>query len=158
MRLLFKQRFFTWFDSYDIFDENGATVYTVEGQFAWGKCLHILDRAGVHVATLKQRLFTFFPTFDLYLWDEETLLGSITKEFSFFRPSFDIDYMGWTAEGDWFEWDYEIFDPAGDSVASVSKELFNFMDTYCMDIRDPKDALHVLLLVLAIDAEKDSRN
>ena len=28
MRLLFRQRFFSWFDSYDIYDENGSTVYT----------------------------------------------------------------------------------------------------------------------------------
>ena len=71
MKLLFKQRFFTWFDSYDIFDENGDTVYTVEGKFAWGKCLHILDRTGAHIATLKQRVFTFLPTFDLYTGGEE---------------------------------------------------------------------------------------
>ena len=32
MRLLFKQRFFSWFDSYDIYDDNGATVFTVEGR------------------------------------------------------------------------------------------------------------------------------
>ena len=29
MRLLFKQRFFSWFDSYDIYDENGNTVNLV---------------------------------------------------------------------------------------------------------------------------------
>ena len=29
MKLLFKQRFFSWFDSYDIFDTAGQTVYTV---------------------------------------------------------------------------------------------------------------------------------
>ena len=29
MRLLFKQRFFSWFDSYDIYDEDGNTVFTV---------------------------------------------------------------------------------------------------------------------------------
>ena len=30
MRLLFRQRLFSWFDSYDIYDEAGNTVYTVE--------------------------------------------------------------------------------------------------------------------------------
>ena len=34
MRLYFKQRFFSWLDSYDIFDENGNTVFTVEGQLS----------------------------------------------------------------------------------------------------------------------------
>ena len=38
MRLLFKQRFFSWFDSYDIYADNGATVCTVEGKLAWGHC------------------------------------------------------------------------------------------------------------------------
>lgn len=31
MRLLFRQRMFSWFDSYDIYDENGNTVYVVKG-------------------------------------------------------------------------------------------------------------------------------
>ena len=43
MKLLFKQRFFSWFDSYDIYDEAGATLFTVEGQLAWGHTLHIND-------------------------------------------------------------------------------------------------------------------
>ncbi len=36
MKLLFKQRMFTWFDSYDIYDEAGHTVYTVEGELCPG--------------------------------------------------------------------------------------------------------------------------
>ena len=49
MKLLFKQRFFSWFDSYDIYDEDGNTVFTVEGKLAWGHCLHILNAAGEHI-------------------------------------------------------------------------------------------------------------
>ena len=41
MKLYFKQRLFSWFDSYDIYDyDTGDVVYTVEGQLAWGHCLH----------------------------------------------------------------------------------------------------------------------
>ena len=46
MRLLFKQRLFSWFDSYDIFDEEGNTVYTVKGELSWGHRLQIYDAAG----------------------------------------------------------------------------------------------------------------
>ena len=60
MKLLFKQRLFTWFDSYDIYNENGDTLYTVEGQFSWGHCLHILDRNGTHVATVQERFLGCF--------------------------------------------------------------------------------------------------
>ena len=46
---------FSWFDSYDIYDEDGDTVYTVKGQLAWGKCLKIFDRHGIEIATVQQR-------------------------------------------------------------------------------------------------------
>ena len=36
MKLRFRQRFFSWFDSYDIYSEAGETVYTVKGELAWG--------------------------------------------------------------------------------------------------------------------------
>lgn len=46
MRLLFKQRMFTWFDSYDIYDDAGHTIYTVEGKLSWGHRLVIYSNAG----------------------------------------------------------------------------------------------------------------
>ena len=46
MKLLFKQRMFSWFDSYDIYDENENTVYVVKGQLSWGHCLKIFCQAG----------------------------------------------------------------------------------------------------------------
>ena len=35
MKLLFKQRLFSWFDSYDIYDENENTVYVVRTRSMW---------------------------------------------------------------------------------------------------------------------------
>ena len=49
MKLLFRQRFFSWFDSYDIYDEQGNVVYTVEGKLSWGHCLHILNLSLIHI-------------------------------------------------------------------------------------------------------------
>ena len=156
MKLLFKQRFFSWFDSYDIFTEFGQTAYTVKGQLAWGHCLKIFDAFGEELGTVKERIFTFLPKFEIYR--KGNYMGCISKEFSFFRPRFNIDYNGWHVEGSFMEWDYSIVDPAGHLVATVSKELFNWTDTYVLDVVDPKDALGVLMLVLAIDAEKCSRS
>ena len=45
MKLLFKQRLFSWFDSYDIYDEAGNTVYVVKGQFSWGHKLAVISDA-----------------------------------------------------------------------------------------------------------------
>ena len=156
MKLLFKQRFFSWFDSYDIYDEAGNTVYTVEGKLAWGHCLHILDPMGRHIATVKQQVFTFLPKFDLYIGEQ--CVGTICKEFTFLRPSFTLDCKGWRVEGSFMEWDYAIVDAAGQQVASVSKELFHWTDTYVIDVADEENSLYALMVVLAIDAEKCSRN
>lgn len=156
MRLLFKQRFFSWLDSYDIYDENGNTEYTVEGKLSWGHCLHVLDKSGVHVATLKEEVLTFLPKFNIYMGDE--YVGCIKKEFTFLKPKFDIDCNGWYIEGEFFEWDYQILDLDGGLVATVSKELFRMTDTYAIDVENPENALMALLVVLAIDAEKCSRN
>lgn len=156
MQLLFKQRLFSWFDSYDIYDEQGRTVFSVEGKLSWGHRLHILNAHGEHIATVKQRVMSFLPRFELH--EGERYVGCITKEFSFFRPRFSVDCNGWTVEGEFWEWDYQIMDAAGGTVATVSKELFHMTDTYVIDVSDSADALHALMVVLAIDAEKDSRN
>ena len=155
MKLLFKQRLFSWFDSYDIYDESGNTIYTVAGQLSWGHCMKIFDANGKEIGMLQEKVFTLLPKFEVYL--NGGYVGCIGKEFSFFKPIFDIDYNGWHVEGDFWEWDYSILNLAGACVATVSKELFNWTDTYVIDVNDPQDALAVLLLVLAIDAEKCSR-
>ena len=154
MRLNFKQRFFSWLDSYDIYDEDGNIVFTVEGKLSWGHCLHINDAEGRHIGTLQEKVLTLLPKFEIYIGD--TYMGCIKKEFSFFRPQFTIECNGWEVEGEWLEWDYAIYDGER-QVAVISKELFHFTDTYVIDVAEPGDVLGVLLVALAIDAEKCSR-
>ena len=156
MRLLFKQRLFSWFDSYDIYDEDGRTVYTVEGKLSWGHCLHILDARGEHIGTVQEKVFTLLPKFELYIHDQ--YVGSIQKQFTFFQPRFDIDCNGWQVEGSFMEWDYAVTEACGAPVARITKELLNWTDTYVIDVAEPGNALCVLMRVLAIDAEKCSRN
>ena len=154
MKLLFKQRFFSWFDSYDIYDEAGSTVYVVRGQLSWGHCLKIFDPTGSELGPVKQRVFALPPKFDLYRGDAH--IGSLKKEFSLFSHRYNLDCNGWHVEGNWLGWDYSIVDAAGRPAASISKELWNWTDTYVIDVVNPQDALTALMVVLAIDAEKCS--
>lgn len=156
MKLLFQQKMFSWFDSYAIYDETGAVVYTVEGKMSWGHKLHILNRFGGHIATVKQVVLTFIPKFELY--EGETYLGCIQKKIRFFKPCFELDFNGWSVSGNFFEWDYEIKKASGQTVATIGKELFQFTDTYTIETLEDGDALRALMVVLAIDAEKCSRN
>ena len=155
MKLLFRQRIFSWFDSYDIYDEWGNTVYTVRGQLSWGHLLKIYDARGYAVGTVRERVLTFLPKFEMYLGDR--YMGCVRKRFSFFRPVFDLDCNGWQVEGDFMGWEYEITDGQR-QVAAISKELLHWTDTYVIDVADGRDGLCALMVVLAIDAEKCSRN
>ena len=154
MKLLFKQRIFSWLDSYDIYNEQGERVNTVKGELAWGHCLKIMDQYGQNVGTVKEKVMSFLPKFELYLQDR--YLGCVQKEFTFLKPKFSIDFNGWSVQGNVWEWDYEIQDQTGRAVALINKEVFSLSDTYVMEIDRPENALYVLMLVLAIDAEKCS--
>ena len=155
MKMRFKQRFFSWLDSYDIFDEAGRTLYTVKGQLSWGHCLRIFDANGQCVGEVRERIFSWLPKFEMYIRDR--YIGCIKREFTFFFPKYTVDCNDWHVDGDLFEWDYSICNSSGREVATVSKELFNWTDTYVIDVADAADALCALMLVLAIDAEKCSR-
>lgn len=156
LKLLFKQKFFSWFDSYDIFSESGDTLYTVKGELAWGHQMRIYDAMGNDVGCVREKILTWLPRFDIFLGDRHA--GSIQKAFTLLRPRFDIDFNGWQVEGDWLEWEYRILDASGHAIAHVSKEIWNWTDTYTIDVNNPEDALCALMLVLAIDAEKCSRS
>jgi uncharacterized protein YxjI len=109
----------------------------------------------IAIGSVKEKIFTWLPKFEIYRGSK--YLGSINKEFSFFRPRFNIDYNGWHIDGDLFEWDYTILNGMCQKIATVSKQLFNWTDTYVIDVNNENDALYVLMLVIAIDAEKCSR-
>ncbi len=156
MKLLFKQRFFSWFDSYDVFDSFGNTVFTVKGEFAWGHCLRIYDACGNDVGLLQEKIFTLLPKYEMY--SNGYYIGCISKEFRLFSNAYNIDYNGWHVEGNFLEWDYQIYDGSGRPIADISKELFKWTDTYTIDVENPDDALCALMVVLAIDAEKCSRD
>lgn len=156
MKLLFKQRMFSWFCSYDIYDENGDTVYSVIGKPSWGHLLKIYDNAGKEIGYIKEKIFSFLPKYEIFMDDNYT--GCIVKEMTFFKPRFRIDYMGWRVQGNIMQWDYTILNEVSESVATIHKEIFNWTDTYTIEVFNPRDALHTLMLVLAIDAEKCSNN
>ncbi|WP_395151119.1 LURP-one-related/scramblase family protein [uncultured Allofournierella sp.] len=151
MKLLFKQRLFSWFDSYDIYNEYGEAVFRVEGKVSWGHRLEISNAQGQVLGTVQQKFLAFLPQF--FLLDENGQeIGLLRKEFTLFKPRFQLDCNGWNIQGNWLGWDYQITDPAGRCVMQASKQLLNWTDTYTMDIQNEQDALLCVMVVLAIDA------
>lgn len=156
MRLLIKQRVFSWTDSYDVYDEDGHQKYFVKAEFlALGHQIHVYDTQNREVGCIRQKLFTLLPEFEIEIDGVER--GMIQKKFSFLRPKYEIDCNGWHVEGDFLGWDYAVYD-ACSAIIHISKEPLHWGDTYVLDFADPADEQMGLLLVIAIDAANCSQN
>ena len=150
MKLLIKQRVFSWTDSYDIYDEAGEKKYFVKASFfAFGHQLHVYDRAGKEIGRIKQKLLTLLPAFAIEM--NGRTYGTVQKKWTLFKPRYEIDFNGWRVEGNFLGWDYGVYS-GNIPVAHISKELFHWGDTYVIDIANPRDELMGMMLVIAIDA------
>lgn len=154
--LLFKQRFFSWFDSYDIYDTTGRVLYEVKGRLSWGHRLEVSNASGQHVGTVQEKVLTLLPQFEFHQYGK--YLGRIRKELTFLRPSFRLDYMGWHIQGDIWSWEYQVVDRIGTPIMQASKQIFRLTDTYKITVFDARNTLTCLMIVLAIDAAKCSQN
>lgn len=122
--------------------------------FAVGHQLHVYDAAGNELGVIRQRLFSVLPCFDIEVDGE--VKGSIQKKFAFIHPKYEVDFCGWHVEGDFLEWEYDVYE-ACSSVIHISKQWMHWGDTYILDFANPEDELTGLLLVLAIDAANCSK-
>lgn len=149
MELLIKQRVFSWTDSYDVYNPDGSTRYTVKAEWlSLGHQIHVYGPYG-EVGAIHQKLLRFLPEFEIEIGGR--IVGTVKKQFSLFRPSYYVDCCGWNVQGDFFGWDYDVIGSCG-VVAQISKQILSWGDTYSLRIADPADELTALLLVIAIDA------
>ncbi len=156
MKLLIKQRVFSWTDTYDVYDEAGNSKYFVRAQLlALGHQIHVYDRFDNEIGMVKQRLFTFLPAFDIEIGGRS--FGSIQKQFSFFKPKYELEYNGWRCEGDFMSWNYDVYSGCS-AVVHISKQLLHWGDTYVIDILNPQDEIMALMLAIAIDAANCTQN
>lgn len=150
MRLYMKQKVFSLKDRFYIKDENGQDRYYVEGEFfSLGKKLHLYDMNGNELAFVQQKLLTFLPKFFVFMHGQQ--IAEIVKEFTFLKPKYRVDGLGWNVSGDFFSHDYEL-EQNGNYVAAVHKAWISWGDSYEIDISSSQDEVMTLAVVLAIDA------
>ena len=160
MELHIRQRIFSWGDSYDVFDDSGEARYEVRSAFfSLGHQIHVYDKRADEgrdeVGSIRQKLFTLMPTFEIEIGGR--VIGTVRKKFTLLRQNYEVDYRGWDVEGDFLGWDYRVVQ-ASREVLSITKEIWNWSDTYTLRFRDPADEIPGLLLVIAIDAANCSHN
>ena len=156
-RLLIKQKVFSWTDKYNVYDESGNPRYYVKADFfSIGHRIRVFETAsGQEIGMIQEKLFRIFKEFEISI--NGISQGIVKKQFSLFRPKYNIDYKGWRLEGDFFQWNYEIYEQSR-LVVQISKQLFHWGDTYVLDVVNDMDELPALMVAIAMDAAKCSEN
>lgn len=151
MRYQINQKILSFGDDFIIRDEYGSERYHVKGKiFALGDKLRIYDENGFERAYIEQKLFRLLPEYSIYIGGQYA--AKVKKEFTFFRPKFNIESMAghYSIDGDFFGYDFRI--SKGERVVAViSKRFFAFRDSYGVEIVDDENQALILAFVIIID-------
>ena len=153
MRYVMKQKLLSWGDDFVIQDESGRDAFYVDGKaFSLGNQLSFQDMQGNELASIRQTLLAWGPTYEIYGGGE---LKAVVKKslFTLLHCRFSVDVPGpddLEARGDFTEHEYE-FERAGRTVATVSKRWFAWTDTYGVGIEDGEDDILILASTVVID-------
>jgi uncharacterized protein YxjI len=120
--------------------------------FSLGDQLSFQDMRGNELAQIRQKLFAWGKTYEVYRGG--VLAAVVRKElFTFFKCRFTVDVPGpddLEANGDFLDHEYE-FTRGDRTVASVSKRWFSFRDTYGIEVADDEDPVLVLASAVVVD-------
>lgn len=151
-----KQNMWSLGGKFTITDSVGMPAYQVEGSFLQiPKTFTITDMEGRLISRIEKQVFTWMPRFDIQLATGEFI--TLRKEFTFFKPRYQIDHLGMTVQGDFWDMDFELFQN-GQSIARISQEWFRMTSTYNIEVFEDAYADLVISLVIAIDYVKEMEN
>jgi uncharacterized protein YxjI len=153
LRYVLKQKLFAWGDDFHIQDETGNDAFFVDGKaFSFGDQLSFQDLNGNELAYIKQKLLAWGPTYEIYRAGVQVAV--VKKElFSFLHHTFNIDVPGpndLQARGNFLDYEYS-FRRGDTEVARVSKQFFNWTDTYGVEIAPHEDDILILASTVVVD-------
>lgn len=148
-----KQKMWSLGGKFTITDDLGIPVYQVEGSFLQiPKTFTITDMQGSLISQIEKQILTLMPRFDIRLSTGQSF--TLRKEFTFFKPRYQIDNLGMTIQGNFWDMDFELFQN-GQLIARISQEWLRLTSTYQIDVYDDAYADLVISLVIAIDYVKE---
>ncbi len=147
-----KEKFWSWGDEFSITDEHGEVKYLVKGRaFSWGDKLSVRDVDDNELAFINQKLLSLLPRYEIQIDGE--VFAEVTKEWSWVKKKFKLDVPGpndYEIEGSF--WAHEFtFHRSGQDVAKVSKKLWDWTDSYGVEIVDGEDEVAILCACIVID-------
>ena len=156
MKLYLKQKFFSWKDRAWVRDEAGQEKYFIEGKvLSIGKKLWIMTPNGEQLAFVRQKVPTLLPKFIVEIGGVEVAM--IAKKFTFLKPRYEIEGLGWTVQGEFMAHDYTVYE-LDRPIITIHKKWMSWGDSFELDIAPGTDEVLALSVVLAIDAVMDAQD
>lgn len=150
--LSFKQEAFAS-RNYYVLDELGQPLFQVHHPF-FSNERHIYDMNQKEVATIRQR-WGFSLRIELYI--NQTLVGTFRRG-NWFKKEYYLDVNQWQIQGQFWERNYDIFDPNGVHIMHVERPWEFFSDTYQLSIFHDEHMLLGLLIAQALDMVLDNND
>jgi len=160
VKLLFRQRAFAFFSSYDVYNEAEEMLFTVKGKFSWGQKFQIYDANGVEIGMIMSKLFSLRTCYEIFrgnAYEGYGQIGEIKFRPSLTKTRYDVNFNGWQVEGDLFAWEFVVKDRNNIPIATISKELFEFTDTYSVEVDDSQNLFELIAVILIADLSRDRR-
>lgn len=142
-------------DRFTIKDENERDVFQATGELlSFGKKITLKTMDGKDLLLMKEKLFRLLSQYDFYVGDE--LICEMKREFTLFKPRYNIQFPNWEIQGDIWDHNYEITEN-GRVIARIRKKFFAFLDSYEIEIFNDDYTELLLGIVIAVDADIEKK-
>jgi uncharacterized protein YxjI len=152
MKFYIKQKVFSFKDKFNITDENENLLYQVKGKmFSLRNKLEMQNNKGEVLFTSMKKLFRIFSKYTIFDKGEQDV-ATIVRKFSL-RPKFDLSILNkeQTVDGSLFAHSFNILANGGGTVASISKKIISWGDTYEIEIFEDENIELYLFVVIILD-------
>ncbi|HLI70331.1 MAG TPA: LURP-one-related family protein [Ktedonobacteraceae bacterium] len=155
MRFHIKERGWTLREEFIVRDQDGKPAFKVKGRFFHiGDNLEMIDlHQNMEAAHIKQKVIALTPHYEIYqngmLWASlhEKLLHFFGERFKIALDNGEFYHI----TGNIMDWDFTVTNERGDLLATISKKISLFEDSYGVDIAQNADV--PLMIALAITIE-----
>ena len=145
---------------YDVQDENGATVFTIDGKVRFARTFDVKDRDGHILYSAKEQLLTLDQTFLVDASGADQLAVKRTTTGSVYPMKFDISvgdearmHAVWTHRGD-----EAAITRAASKIASVSRQqntvVAEIFHVWAADGEDPALILAIAMVIVEGDQSR----
>ncbi|MFJ7936439.1 LURP-one-related/scramblase family protein [Sporosarcina sp. NPDC096371] len=154
-QLYIKQKALSLSGKFSVKDELENKVYFVEGSFMKiPKTFSITNTARQEVAMIRQKVFSFLPTFFVDVHGQKKM--TIKRELTFLKARYTIDAARIEVRGNLRDMDFQEYQNRK-LIGTVSKKWFKWGDCYQLKIADNEMEPLLVALVVAIDCAKAAR-